>query len=309
MLAALRPGAVELSLSAADDVMRERLALDENWRQRLERARTQATRIERQYQAAEPENRLVQRTLERRWEEALQEVRRLEEEYARFRQTQPTTLASHEVEQIRELARDLPTLWGAPTTTMADRQQIIRFLVERVVVEIEGVSDRARVTVTWAGGQQTCHGLIRPVGRYEQTADFDRVMVRIRELRAVGWSFVAIAGQLNTEGLRPPNRAVRFHKDIIGRLVRKHAPANRTPGDPRGAGLGRDEWFVIDLAAQIGIRKGALHTWLQRGWVRYGGCPVTWAVAYAGPMPGSLDGSSSWLRLHGVGGTRLCRRN
>ena len=55
VLAALRPGAVELSLSAADDVMRERSALDENWRQRLERARTQATRIERQYQAAEPD--------------------------------------------------------------------------------------------------------------------------------------------------------------------------------------------------------------------------------------------------------------
>ena len=173
----------------------------------------------------------MQRTLERRWEEALQEVRRLEEEYARFRQTQPTTLASHEVEQIRELARDLPTLWDAPTTTMADRQQIIRFLVERVVVEIEGVSDRAGVTVTWAGGQQTCHVLIRPVGRYEQTADFDRVMARIRELRAVGRSYVAIARQLNTEGLRPPNRAVRFHKDIIGRLVRKRL---REPIEPPG---------------------------------------------------------------------------
>jgi hypothetical protein len=214
VLAALRPGAVELSLSAADDVMRERSALDENWRQRLERARTQAARIERQYQAAEPENRLVQRTLERRWEEALQEVRRLEEEYARFRQTQPTTLTSHELDQIREAARDLPALWDAPTTTPADRQQVIRFLVERVEVEIEGVSDRVRVTITWAGGQHTHHELIRPVGRYKQTADFDRVMARIRELRAVGWSFVAIAGQLNTEDLRPPNRAVRFHKGL-----------------------------------------------------------------------------------------------
>ena len=164
VLAALRPGAVELSLSAADDVMRERSALDENWRQRLERARTQAARIERQYQAAEPENRLVQRTLERRWEEALQEVRRLEEEYARFRQTQPTTLTRHEVDQIRELARDLPALWDAPTTTPADRQQVIRFLVERVEVRDRRASDRVRVTITWAGGQQTRHVLIRPVG-------------------------------------------------------------------------------------------------------------------------------------------------
>ncbi len=101
---ALRPGALELSLAAAEDVIRERTALDENWRQRLERARTQAARTERQYQSAEPENRLVQRTLERRWEESLQEVRRMEEEYARFRQTQPIALTRREVEEIRELA-------------------------------------------------------------------------------------------------------------------------------------------------------------------------------------------------------------
>src|SRR4029077_16769066 len=121
--------------------------------------------------------------------------------YARFRQTQPTTLSSHELDQIREAARDLPALWDAPTTTPADRQQVIRFLVERVEVEIEGVSDRVRVTITWAGGQHTHHELIRPVGRYEQTADFNRVMARVRELRAVGRSFVAIARQLNTEDL------------------------------------------------------------------------------------------------------------
>ena len=255
VLAALRPGALELSLSAADDVMRERSALDENWRQRLERARTQAARIERQYQAAEPENRLVQRTLERRWEEALQEVRRLEEEYARFRQTQPTTLTCHEVEQIRNLARDLPALWEAPTTTAADRQQIIRFLVERVEVEIEGVSDRVRVTITWAGGQQTRHELIRPVGRYKHTADFDRVMARIRELRAAGRSFAVIAEQLNTEGFRPPNRAVRFHKDIIGRLVRGHAPGDRPRGTRRcRVGSGR---MVRDRpGGQSGDREG-----------------------------------------------------
>src|SRR5262249_53872426 len=264
-----QPGALELSLSAAEDVVRERSALDENWRQRLERACTQAARIERQYQAAEPEHRLVQRTLERRWGEALQEVRRLEEEYTRFRQTQPTTLTSHEVEQIRQLARDLPALWDAPTTTPADRQQVIRLLVERVDVEIEGVSDRVRLTITWAGGQHTRHELIRSVGRYEQTADFDRVMARIVELRAAGQSFPVIANQLNREGFRPPNRAVRFGKDIVGRLVRKHLCCDRTHQESPGAGLGRDEWFVIDLAAKLGLGKTALHAWLRRGWVRY----------------------------------------
>ena len=116
----------------------------------------------------------------------MQEVRRLEEEYARFRQTQPTTLTRHEVDQIRELARDLPALWDAPTTTPADRQQVIRFLVEQVEVQVEGVTDRVQVAITWAGGQHTRHELTRPVGRYEQTAEFDRLLARIREFARWG---------------------------------------------------------------------------------------------------------------------------
>jgi DNA invertase Pin-like site-specific DNA recombinase len=269
VLAALQPGALELSLAAAEDVIRERTALDANWRQRVERARAAAARIERQYQVTEPENRLVGRTLERRWEEALQEVRRLDEEYARFRQAQPTALTRHEVDQIRDLARDLPTLWGAPTTTSADRQQIIRFLVERVEVAVEGVSDRVLVTITWAGGQSTRHEVTRPVGRYEQTADFDRLMARVRELRAAGLSFAAIAEPLNAEGYRPPKCAERFHKDIVGRLLKR-----RTPGGPPEAAMDRDvlgqhEWFVVDLAKRLGVGKTTLHAWLQRGWVRY----------------------------------------
>ena len=182
---------------------------------------------------------LVQRTLERRWDGALQEVRRLEEEYTRFRQTQPTTLTSHEVEQIRQLARDLPALWDAPTTTPADRQQVIRFLVERVEVEIEGVSDQVRVTITWAGGRHTRHELIRPVGRYQQTTDFERVISCIGELRAAGQSFPVIADRLNREGFRPPNRAVRFGKDIVRRLVWKHMSCDRIhPGRLMPAWLG-----------------------------------------------------------------------
>ena len=269
VLAALQPGAVELSLAAADDVLRERAALDENWRQRLERARTQAARIERQYQAAEPENRLVQRTLERRWEEALQEVRRLEEEYARFRQAQPTTLARHEVEQIRKLARDLPALWDAPTTTPADRQRIIRFLVERVEVTAEGISDRVRVTITWAGGQQTRHAVTRPVGRYEQTADFNRLIARIRGLRTAGMSFARIAECLNAEGYRPAKGAAQFDGDMVGRVLRRRSPDWKPQAKAPREMLEENEWSVVDLASELGIAKNTLHAWVRRGWVRH----------------------------------------
>jgi DNA invertase Pin-like site-specific DNA recombinase len=268
-LEALRPGALELSLAAAEDVIRERTALDENWRQRLERARTQAARTERQYQAAEPENRLVQRTLERRWEESLQEVRRLEEEYARFRQAQPIALTRREVEEIRDLARNLPALWDTPTTTPEDRQRIIRFLVDRVVVAVEGTMDLVRVTIAWVGGQRTSHTVTRPVRRYEQTGDFPRLMARIRELRGEGRTFADIAERLNAEGFRPPWGAGHFHKDIVSRFMRRRTPGYQPPPKSDRSALGPDEWFVVDLAREVGIPKNTLHAWRQRGWVSF----------------------------------------
>src|SRR3954466_13654089 len=113
VLAALEPATLELSLAAADDLAQERARLDRNWQQQVERARYEAERARRQYDAVEPENRLVVRELERHWEDALKDRRRLEEEYARFDRNQPRGLSAGERAPIRALARDLPALWQA----------------------------------------------------------------------------------------------------------------------------------------------------------------------------------------------------
>jgi hypothetical protein len=141
VLAALEPAALELNLAAADDLEQERARLHRNWQQQLERARYETERARRQYDAVEPENRLVVRELERRWEEALKEQRRLEEEYARFGRDQPRGLSECEREHVRALSRDLPALWHAPATTAADRQRIVRLLIDEVVVTVRGESE------------------------------------------------------------------------------------------------------------------------------------------------------------------------
>jgi transposase-like protein len=136
-------------------------------------------------------------------------------------------------------------------------------------VAVEGVSDRVRVTLTWAGGQQTHHEVTRPVGRYEQTADFDRLMARVRELRATGLSFAAIAGHLNAEGYRPPKGAERFDGDMVGRILKRRTPGWTPQARNRKGVLEKDEWFVVDLARKLGIPKNTLHAWIRRGWVRH----------------------------------------
>ncbi len=92
----------------------------------------------RQYQAVEPENRLVARELERRWEAAIQKQQQVQEDYERFCRSQPATLSAAEREQIRALANDIPALWDGESTSPADRQQIVRFLLEKIVISVQG---------------------------------------------------------------------------------------------------------------------------------------------------------------------------
>ena len=142
--------------------------MDRIWRQRLERADFACDRARRQYQLAEPENRLVARQLEREWEAALAERAHLGEEYERYQRARPARLSAAELAAIRALAGDIPALWAAPTTTVADRKRLLRAVIESVQVTADGATERVHATVTWAGGHQTHADLRRPVARIDQ---------------------------------------------------------------------------------------------------------------------------------------------
>jgi len=268
VLAALKPAALELSMAAADDLEQERARLHRSWQQQVERARYEAERARRQYDSVEPENRLVVRELERRWEEALKEQRRLEEEYARFERNQPQGLSASEREQIRALAGDLPALWHAPATTAADRQRIIRLLVKEVVVTVRGESEWVDVTIHWAGNSTSDHKLVRPVQRYEQMSDYEKLLSRIDELRDDGQTLAKVAEQLNLEGFHPPKRSARFTSVILTALLAKRG---RTGPRPRALAkpglLKKHEWLITDLAQKLAMPLATLHRWIRVGWV------------------------------------------
>src|SRR5262249_30405710 len=164
----LEPAALALSPPVAADAAAERHQLQQHWHQRLERVRYDAERACRQYQAVEPENRLVARTLERQWEATLAAEATVHAEYARFLAQRPVPLAAQDREAMRRLAADIPALWQAPTTTAADQQAILRQLIERIVVTLEGATEQVALTLSWAGGHTSTTTLDRPVARLEQ---------------------------------------------------------------------------------------------------------------------------------------------
>src|SRR5260370_1419744 len=167
-------------------------------------------RARRKYQLAEPENRLVARQLEADWEAALAETARLEADRQRFTEQQPAVLTAAERTAIESLAGDLPRVWNAPSTTQADRKELLRILIQDITVSVAGDSELVDVTITWAGGHQTSGQAVRPVARLDQLSYFPALLDRVTGLARTGRNSRQIAGILNAEGYRPPKRPHRF---------------------------------------------------------------------------------------------------
>lgn len=196
VLRALEPASLELSLRACEDIGRERQRLTTLRQQELQRAGYEALRAERHYRSVDPENRLVAGTLEKEWERALAKQRQLQEDFERFERETPQGLTEAERAQIHSLANDLPALWRAPETSAADRKEIVRGLIDRVVVTTQGPTEHIDVTIHWQGGFVSQHAVVRRVLSYDQLRDFQAILEQVRAGHAAGLLSAQIAAQL-----------------------------------------------------------------------------------------------------------------
>jgi DNA invertase Pin-like site-specific DNA recombinase len=299
VLHALEPATLELSLTAIADLEQEREQLHRHWRQRLERARYDSERAERQYRAVEPENRLVARTLEKCWEEAMQQQHKLEEEYDRFLWKQPSIVSNDELARIRALSRDIPALWNAPGTSAADRKEIIRLLVERVVVLVEPNSQEVQATIHWRGGPKTHHTIVRPVANYDQLREYDELVNNLTLWRREGYSARQIAIKLSTAGFRSPRKQGPYTREQVERLLVRNG---MTHEQSRVGALGLNEWWLPDLARSLKISAKKLREWATREWIhaRKTAANRTW-ILWA---DGSERSRLRRLRFHSKRGNR-----
>jgi DNA invertase Pin-like site-specific DNA recombinase len=147
LLEALTPLQIELSLAALAELERQQAELHQQWQRQLEAARYEASLAQRRYERVEPENRLVSRQLEHRWEQQLQNVACLEADYHRFCQNQPPSLNSTQRQRLLDLAQDFPRLWQAETTTWAERKKLLKLLIADVTLTRQ--SQDVQVQIRW----------------------------------------------------------------------------------------------------------------------------------------------------------------
>jgi len=245
--------------------IRERNRLDTHWQQKLQRACYDVELAERRYRAVDPTNRLVAGTLETQWEQSLSADRELQNEYDRFQQTSPTALTDMDRERIHALSSDIPTLWNTTATTHADRKEMVRCLVDRVIVHVRCDSEYVDATIHWKGGYTSQHEFARPVSTYARQRDFEAVMNRIAELRSGGHTAVGIAAALNAEGYRPPKRIGEFTVPVVYQLLKRRGLLGLERACDKLLGAG--EWWLVDLARTLGMSHNKLRDWARRGWV------------------------------------------
>ena len=270
LLESIRPASLEVSLAAASDIAKQRADNDRGWKHRLERIDYETELARRSYAAVDPENRLVARQLECRWEEKLSDQEMLRQDYQRFTTDQPNDLSASERKLIHSLSENIESLWRAETTTCEDRQTIARFLLDRVVVSANPSNEQVEVEVHWVGGFNSHHHESRPVDSYKQLSNYTELVARIEELQAAGTSSAEIAACLNAEGYRPPKRSKKFNKSMVTRLLAslrlERGDAGKSSSDRTH--LAVNEWWLSELAMKLSMPVATLHRWIRVGWIQ-----------------------------------------
>jgi DNA invertase Pin-like site-specific DNA recombinase len=269
-LATMVPDELELCLAVEREVVQQASELDRAWHARIEQATYQARRAERRYKAVDPDNRVVARSLEREWEIALRAVEELETERERAKREKRIELSDEDRRQVRALAKDLPKVWRAKTTSPADRKAMLRIAIEAIGIRPVDVPRRvSALRVQWRSGQITELEVPRP-DRARRSRTQPEIADRLRALAKAGLRDEQIADALNAEGAVTGKGKAWTPWAVKWARRREHIERSyadlprRTPLPDRHPD-GR--YSVRGAAERLGVSVNQVRGWIKRGLV------------------------------------------
>jgi len=195
----LQPAALEAAVQAHRDERQHQNEVQAALERDLEAARYAANRAWKQFDAADPENRLVADELERRWNTALAQVHNLEERIAQ-QEGGSSLRSAPTVEEFSELANDLESVWESPESDARLKKRIVRTLIEEVIADVDSNAAEIILHIHWKGGAHTELRLPRR-RRGQATRTSKDIVAAVRSLARI-CSDDVIAGTLNRNKLR-----------------------------------------------------------------------------------------------------------
>ena len=259
VLKALQPAELELALAALQELESRDLAIMRQWQMRLERAEYEVALAERRYQEADPSNRLVAGTLERRWNDALVHLEELKKQAAEFQRQETRIVTAEQKAKVLALARDFPRLWHAPTTHDKDRKRMLRLLIKDITIEKLAEPRQLSVHIRWQGVASTDLSVLLPPKAADRFRYPPAIVERVREL-AHHLVDAQIAAQLNLEN-QVSSKGRPYTRSMIRWIRWRHqilAPTLKTP----------EELTVQQVAKQFDVTDRVVYDWIDKGMIK-----------------------------------------
>ncbi len=236
----------------------EREWLEQQWHEQLKRAQYEAHLARRQYDAVDPENRLVAAELERRWEANLRQLRQTEEAYHYFQQTPlPEKIPETLRETFKNVSSQLPELW--PQLSNPQKKELLRSLIRQVIIK-RPVPDRIEIRIVWVSGCYTDHTTLTPIHGEQNVSGYDQMVARIQELCQQGYNDRRIAEQLTKEGFHSA-RSTSVTTRTVQKIRLKRGWVLRYMLIS-GADEWDGYWTVNGLANQVGVNESTIYTYI-----------------------------------------------
>jgi excisionase family DNA binding protein len=257
-LQAVNPASVQATARAINQIQaehEERVGLAQL---ALEQAEFEAGRRQRQFDACEPENRLVARTLEAELEQAVTGVDQRRRALDDLQRRRPAPLSDAERRSLRRLAGNLGSIWNAATTADQDRKQLLRALLDDVVLDVDREHNTGAVELLWQGGARSAlfvrlnHSGLKRTSTPVDLIDLIRRLAQHSHDRE-------IALVLSKQGRQTPTRLPFTAARVAGIRECAGIPA-APPIGPAGEGIS-----INEAARQLGVCTQTIRRWLAEG--------------------------------------------
>jgi excisionase family DNA binding protein len=253
LLEALNSNEIALALAAADEVADRHRRVSRAAELAVERARYEADRAERAFHAVEPDNRLVARSLETRWETKLAALAEAEQTLETSRDTLPPLPGRPELEK---LAADLPGLWHAPTTSNKDRKRLLRTVIADITLLPEPEHGQARIGIRWHTGVSDELQVARAVHPGTAVRSPSPAVDMVTRLGPTTDTH-ELAGLLNAAGITTGHGRPFDAKAVQWIRHAYHVPAPAPYAD--------GQLSVADTAKRLGVSTGTVYDWIKTG--------------------------------------------
>lgn len=256
ILSIMKPSELELSLKVMHSICDANRMSDKQWLLAIERAQYEADRAERQFMLADPENRLVVRSLEANWNQRLKELEKAKQDYAVYSSKKAWIPSKEDEQDILDLARRIPEVWNAPSSTPKEKKRIIRILIEDITVLSEKRCSDFSIGIRFRSGKLEQLSLKKPLPCADRKRHTDDTISRIRDL-ASSMDDYEIANHLNQDGLTTPEGKSFTYAGV--RWIRyKYSISGPYQGNHQGIS-------VAEAASLLGISTGKVYYGISAG--------------------------------------------